>query len=63
MIKGANAPFIRCQLVDGLCQTYSTIIIKVPIQTTSMIEIPIKKYFTEQLPLELPRQSRSQLLR
>ncbi|CNE09741.1 Uncharacterised protein [Yersinia nurmii] len=35
---------------------YSTINMKVPIQTTNMKEIPIKKYFTEQLPLELPRQ-------
>ncbi|EEQ06425.1 hypothetical protein yberc0001_27900 [Yersinia bercovieri ATCC 43970] len=43
-------------MVDGSSQSYSTIIMKVPIQTTNMIEIPIKKYFTEQLPLELPRQ-------
>ena len=56
MIKGANAPFIRCQIVDGLSKCYSTIIMKVPTQTTNIIEIPIKKYFTEQLPLELLRQ-------
>ncbi|EEQ09291.1 hypothetical protein ymoll0001_27020 [Yersinia mollaretii ATCC 43969] len=37
-------------MVDDSSQYYSTIIMKVPIQTTNMIEIPIKKYFTEQLP-------------
>ncbi|UXD25930.1 hypothetical protein FORC065_3160 [Yersinia enterocolitica] len=45
MIKGANAPFIRCQVVNISVEYYSTIIMKVPTQTTNIIEIPIKKYF------------------
>ncbi|OWF85912.1 hypothetical protein B4907_02730 [Yersinia kristensenii] len=59
MIKGANAPFIRCQVVNILADDYSTIIMKVPTQTTNIIEIPIKKYFIDHSPLEPPRQTES----
>ncbi|EEQ13594.1 hypothetical protein yfred0001_37520 [Yersinia frederiksenii ATCC 33641] len=35
----------------GFGAGYSTIIMKVPTQTTNIIEIPIKKYFIKPLPL------------